>query len=394
MRLLQVTYYSLDRPRHGGQIRCDKIRESLLEAGVQVENLSVLGPGQSTAIGWQISVEPGYESRWLPREAEGPLADFALGKELQRGEFIEKIGEFLNSRHYDAVLIEQPWLFRAIWNFLRSRGEKMPKFIYSSHNVESHLKDQMLKLVGNVSEASRERLVRQVREEEVFAIRNASLVVAVTDKDLAYCQENGARLTVLAGNGSRPRPMRGNMKVRNFGLFVGSAHAPNLAGFLDIFRGDFLFLPPSWSIVCVGGVSNLIQNSIEAGHIDRSSTSRLRLLGEVEEDTLDQLIDSASFVLLPITQGGGSNLKTAEALAFGKAIFGTTTAFRGFEQWAMSPGVVCADDSVEMKSAIYDFVVRASDSQGSFSRQSTVELPLHWSDTLSGFVKLVRSGAF
>ena len=49
-------------------------------------------------------------------------------------------------------------------------------------------------------------------------------------------------------------------------------------------------------------------------------------------------------IILPKTLSGGSNLKTAEALASGRPIVATNRAFDGFEGFRDVPGVTIHDD--------------------------------------------------
>jgi hypothetical protein len=52
---------------------------------------------------------------------------------------------------------------------------------------------------------------------------------------------------------------------------------------------------------------------------------------------------------LPITSGGGSNLKTPEALISEKFIISTKFAFRGFDNFINDNGVFIASNSSEFK---------------------------------------------
>jgi hypothetical protein len=54
----------------------------------------------------------------------------------------------------------------------------------------------------------------------------------------------------------------------------------------------------------------------------------------------------------PLTQGGGTNLKTAEALWSGKHIVATSIAMRGFENFIGQSGVHIADEPVVFKSKL------------------------------------------
>ena len=61
---------------------------------------------------------------------------------------------------------------------------------------------------------------------------------------------------------------------------------------------------------------------------------------------------TAHAILLPIKFGGGSNLKTAEALATGKWVIASPVAMRGFEEFLDAPGVVVADGPKNFRQAV------------------------------------------
>lgn len=44
-----------------------------------------------------------------------------------------------------------------------------------------------------------------------------------------------------------------------------------------------------------------------------------------------EYIYNADFLIAPIFEGSGMKLKTAEALMYGKTVFGTTEAFEGYD---------------------------------------------------------------
>ena len=48
---------------------------------------------------------------------------------------------------------------------------------------------------------------------------------------------------------------------------------------------------------------------------------------------------------MPIWEGGGSNLKTAQALVSGKYILSTNYAFRGYEEFASTESLLLTDDA-------------------------------------------------
>lgn len=76
--------------------------------------------------------------------------------------------------------------------------------------------------------------------------------------------------------------------------------------------------------------------------------SRLELLFELSNIDLDAVKALAHGYLLPIPFGGGTNLKTAEALISEKFVVGTRAAYRGFEQYIDGPGVHVFESPEEM----------------------------------------------
>lgn len=84
---------------------------------------------------------------------------------------------------------------------------------------------------------------------------------------------------------------------------------------------------------------------------DELSTKNVDVIGEVED--LNELYSSVNCVVLPIFSGAGMKLKTAEALMYGKTIFGTTEAFVGYDVDFKKIGGVCnsAEDFVQKLNA-------------------------------------------
>jgi hypothetical protein len=127
----------------------------------------------------------------------------------------------------------------------------------------------------------------------------------------------------------------------NFALFVSSAHPPNARGLLDLARGAPGRLA-GLLLIC-GAVERLLAPHRRTHTVIRDA----RMLGIVDPAVLDALLIRAAVVLLPKTRGGGSNLKTSEALVAGRPVVATTQAFVGFEPWQDAPSVTVEDDPVQ-----------------------------------------------
>jgi hypothetical protein len=61
------------------------------------------------------------------------------------------------------------------------------------------------------------------------------------------------------------------------------------------------------------------------------------------------LLALAACIVLPITFGGGSNIKTAEALFSGRPVIGTTHSLRGYDFARRLPHVYCTDEPNEFR---------------------------------------------
>lgn len=97
-------------------------------------------------------------------------------------------------------------------------------------------------------------------------------------------------------------------------------------------------------MLIVGSVSDLIMQIKGFDEYWMLNRARMEVMGRMDKVELQAIVSAAHVVLLPIVEGEGSNLKTAEALESGCSIVGTSKAFRGFEQATALPHVHIADD--------------------------------------------------
>ena len=132
-----------------------------------------------------------------------------------------------------------------------------------------------------------------------------------------------------------------------FFVFVASAHPPNLTGLVaNLENTNNLFLE-EFKIVIVGSISSLLDSFPKKNDI--FPDSRFIILGVVDDKDLDAILSCAHCILIPITTGGGSNLKTAEALLSGKFVISTMKGMRGFERYINAPGVYVSENSFDFQ---------------------------------------------
>jgi glycosyltransferase involved in cell wall biosynthesis len=140
---------------------------------------------------------------------------------------------------------------------------------------------------------------------------------------------------------------------RPFVFMVGSNYPPNIQGlYRYVFREGAFMVPPVKSIAVCGGVGTGIFNDPLYHRFLTANSRRTHFFPAIEDSELWALKAACHVVALPIDTGGGSNLKTAEALALGKWIVATTVAMRGYERFMDAEGLIVANDTASFRRAI------------------------------------------
>jgi hypothetical protein len=120
------------------------------------------------------------------------------------------------------------------------------------------------------------------------------------------------------------------IKLKNYALFVGGYFYANVSGIEWFLKNVASKI--EYKIVIIGkGFENHkkrleIQNNIE-------------VIGEV--DDVSNWYKNSAFVIAPIFSGSGMKTKVAEALMYGKMVYGTTAAFSGYENLINDVGIIC-----------------------------------------------------
>lgn len=115
-------------------------------------------------------------------------------------------------------------------------------------------------------------------------------------------------------------------------LMLGPAMDANLEGFLWFAKNVSPHLNARTLIV--GRGFEKYKEEVE------SISGNISVFGFVE--SVVDLYHSVNAVVVPLLSGGGMKIKTAEAIMFGKKVFGTREAFVGFELKVEEFGVICS----------------------------------------------------
>ncbi len=395
MKILTLSTFSIANPRGGGEHRVHNIAEFYRSLGHEVRSCGVMGGGQGAAV-------PGFVP-FPPREELSKFThDCFFMEDWGVGKLFGTTDEYFNQLKAcipfvpDLIHIEHPWLFQFAQRYAKSVDGQPPFLLYGSANIEHQLKYAALIRHPAKAQAERSRDLALVCETE--AIKNADGFCCVSEHDLAWMREiagSAGMQSVLAPNGVRARPssIAGIEKAnkisqhRKFALYCASAHVPNVTGFFDIFKDGIGCIAPDEVLIIVGSAGAWILNDPRSHRIS-GLHSRVVDAGEVDEECIQGLLETACVIILPITAGGGTNLKTAEALWAKKRVVATTIAMRGFEEFSSQPGILVEDKPAKFQRSVLNAMnapeVILSDREAK-SRDKVL-----WSSTLAPLGQLLK----
>ncbi|MCA0012911.1 glycosyltransferase [Mesorhizobium sp. B292B1B] len=381
-KVLHLIPFPIANALHGGQIRARETNAVLRGAGLDVRTACIFDAGLYPNASPDIDL-----SGELP-SAPWQLRDFVTAKAFAEND--RKFGAFaelLNAAKPDLIVFEEPWLGKALLK-AKAQGLFTCPILYNSYNVEFIAKGNILADAGI---SDREKWVDEIRDLEREIVSSAA-VTACTAEDAKTLSPWAETEISIAPNGATKRKRshlsgilhQGISPNSRYALFVGSGHPPNVAGFRDLVLRSLPALTSAHRVIVAGSVCDPLYSELESSGLPYMSRDKIGLLGTVTDFALDCLIKNASAILLPITYGGGSNLKTAEALLSGKPIVATRKAFRAYEDFSDADTVTLADTPKEFGSAIRHALSRESRKAKEDPRLER----LLWSNTLKPIVEI------
>nr|WP_160322537.1 glycosyltransferase [Aquabacterium parvum] len=391
LRVLQVCPFDIpNEPSTGGQIRIEAIARAYREAGCIVDR-SCIVTRQRDARRPMDLIMP-----WLDRVRRkhiGKPDNLGQIRQHWAAQASQKLHKQLSScleKPYQIVHVEHPWGMALMRSMRRHPMLTNARIVYSAHNIEHTLFESVAREQGNWNWAAR-TLTQEIRRIEEAAAAEADITWAVSLADAGQLMPFAKRC-VVAPNGCRELPKRACSSVftrlqGRYALFIGTNYSPNVNGFLRMLEDDFSFLPPGTSIQTIGTCVEALSHHAPHRHWQKSE--RLHHHGKVSGSLLDSALLNAGVIILPILSGGGTNLKTAEALASGRLVLGTTKAFRGFEDWLHAPGVHFADAPESFRDNLAKLLLASSSEQSKFHRQG-----LNWTSALQPALQETLGGAF
>ena len=388
MRILALGTYPIVKPIHGGQRRVAAFKRFYESNGDSVYTYACIYNAE-----YYSKPEVGVDDRPLIIPASkaglvGVIGDMISGRQHETDDrTLDHFCGLLDRIKPDALQLEQPFMWPLAKRMLQTYGRQKLSLVYSSHNVESPLKDEILSS-WSLPKESRAAICAEIEGMEEELCHQADLIVCVSsrDRDHYYRYKVPAEVIIVPNGVDRPtwgsRYCENDLVSRNFAgqrfvMTVGSGYPPNVDGLrYYLVTGGIFCVPPHKSIAICGGVSEPLRHDPEYQRYGAANSARVQFFAKVDDNDLWALKQSCHGVFLPLRSGGGSNLKTAEALALGKWTVATPMALRGFETFSNAEGVFVVDDPASFRAAVRKTLQRPSLEISPASR--TAREALYW----------------
>lgn len=336
IKVLQITTYPVDNPDHGGKLRCFNIRKALRKQ-FEVETLSFDVQQFESINGLSVTLA---HDKFVGIVKSHLFFDWGINLYLNESLSLKSsIFTAVKDFSPDIIIIEQGFLWPLVLEMKKKNIiNKDTSFVYSAHNIEYQMKKQIYASLFSGKEL--QKYVSIVQSIEYDVIKNADVIWAVSEYDINYIRQVsftdkiylyinghcGLVKTTLANKWKE----KFEESKRNW-VYVASWHGPNINGLYDLVTNGLLEKDSSDTTLWVFG-------SVGAGllnerHITIPKNASIQIVGPSSEEDIDSAISVCTGIVLPIWEGGGSNLKTAQALLSGKKIVASNFAFRGFESY-------------------------------------------------------------
>lgn len=381
MRILVISQYPIHPAIHGGQKRVSAIVDAY-KASHNVRHAAVFWRGSypvfnnnDDSVHIEITdIRLLSDIRLHPERSDLLLA---RGLTSQRSKAYTELRSMVKVFDPQLIHIEQPYLVACIKKMLL-RMNVTPVIVHGSQNVEYQLKAN---IYGHSDLSARDLkyLLDNTDQVEKSATMSADINLSVSRMDMRILRgKTNSSPWFIVRNGTEYNGVYDTSTEKDVAsiLFVGSAHPPNYIG-IESMLYDTSYLNKGDHISLVGGVGDYFLSKYNKTDIFWVGK---RIIGQVSNEDLQAYIKEADVIILPITTGGGSNLKTAEALCAHKKVVATDFAFRGFEKYKSFPNIYIANSPNEFRKSI--LAARAAAFKPYTRREEQLIKHLSWKYTL------------
>lgn len=362
-RILGLGTYPIEKPIHGGQRRVAAVKRFYEDQNIAYTYACVYNAAhyKRPQVGPRdYELKASNSEQWLTNVIGDLMAGHQAATDPATFHHFSDIAEEICP---DVIQLEQPFMWPLAKRLRQMLGSRKPFLIYSSHNIEAPLKRTVLDYSQTRPEL-RDKICSEIEDMEAELVREADVIICVSQADRDFYRHRAKathRIIVVANGVDRPancatsRTLDGlsDFDGRRFLMTVSSSHVPTIEGLCHyVITGGVFCVPPAPSIAICGGIAAPISNHPEYHRCGVANGQRVRFFFDVSDPELAAIKHSCHGVFLPIRSGGGTNLKTAEALTLERWVVATSTAMRGFDHFMGAEGVIVADTPADFRQAI------------------------------------------
>ena len=365
-RCLILAPFPLARPRHGGQAHTANIIQAGRRAGWQMQSVSIFAANSFPPDEWGPSDIVLDSSTLSERVASDlPFADFHVARAAAGdNQVLQKLRDLIFCIMPDVIEIEHPWQWLILQKILPS-NRSVP-IVYSSHNIEWRVREPLFRL--GLKNATSDGMLKATHLLEEELARTADLVFSISESEAREIEHSTGRSVVYlpavsdlaTSELSRDLPSCGsNFPTAScYAALIGSNYWPNVEGFFEMFPHGLGFLRQEEQIWMAGTIGKAIVNDSRYSNFLSINESRSRDVGYIDASQKSGFFAAAGCAIVPVTFGAGAKLKTADAIASGKAVITTSHAVDGYRpvvERAAGRGIYIADTPEEFR----DWIRRA-----------------------------------
>lgn len=355
-RILFLTPYPMRHPRHGGQVRAAAAMAAAAAAGWTVRSLGIY-PGE-------FFDRPEREESDLvlgdAAHARAALDDQLFGDLIvaqgAAGDPAVQAGLAAALEGFDpqVVVLEQPWCWLPLSRVWPARNP--PRLVYASHNIEWRMRPPMFGM--GLRRPGAEARVEAVRALEEEVLTRADLILSISDIEAEELSRWSGKPVVYVPPVSTLADAPAPTAEGRFGeeaaaagvryaALIASAYWPNIHGFLSVFPEGLGPLPLGDQVWVAGRAGKAIHADVRYQAFLSTNEARFRDLGFIADEERAPFLGASACGILPIFQGGGAKLKTADIVASGRPVIATATALEGYHSLlgeAVGGGIYVEDD--------------------------------------------------
>lgn len=210
--------------------------------------------------------------------------------------------------------------------------------IYSSHNCETFLADQMYPQNHKIRD-----MVKTI-EKEILERSSAMIYCSKEDKTKIEGIYGYSKPSFYVPNGADEQKdlvLKNNYQAKDI-IFIGSGHGPNVDAAKSLIQVALSMPEYRFNIIgnCGGGID---KNSVPSNYI---------VHGFLSDQLMNLLFENSFAFINPIMSGSGTHLKVMRSLSYGLPVISSTIGLRGFTEEEIKDTMFVASTAEEMQQAI------------------------------------------